>query len=189
MTYIYKVWTPQKYFKESVCLSVSVFTFEVPFKRLFAPTSQSWMSRNFKDSESFGKSNGKKWSQIWNILIIKGVKLPCNTFFYIFLLFCEFRLNLSFIINLIKFRRLEADFLVSVLLSASVKGCFVSRMQDFSLSYWFTIKSKLYDLNLKLYNTSQVSTPYKSGRLLIRKWQLYQNFSFLESSKCSLVPY
>ena len=29
----------------------------------FAPTSQSLMSKNFRDSESLGKSNMKKWSQ------------------------------------------------------------------------------------------------------------------------------
>ena len=45
-----------------VCLCVSLFTFEVPFKRLFASTSQSQMSKVFRDSESLGKSNGKKWS-------------------------------------------------------------------------------------------------------------------------------
>ena len=39
-----------------VCLSVRLFTFEVPFKRLYGPTI-------FRDSESLGKSNGKKWSQ------------------------------------------------------------------------------------------------------------------------------
>ena len=43
----------------SVCPSVRLFTFEVPFKRLFAPTSRSWMSNTFRDSESLGKSNGK----------------------------------------------------------------------------------------------------------------------------------
>ena len=48
----------------SVCLSVCLFTFEVPFKRLFAPTSRRRMSKIFRDSESLGKSNGKKWSQI-----------------------------------------------------------------------------------------------------------------------------
>ena len=48
----------------SVCLSVCLFTFEVPFNGLFAPTSQSQMSNIFTDSESLGKSNGKKWSQI-----------------------------------------------------------------------------------------------------------------------------
>ena len=48
----------------SVCLSVCVFTFEVPFKRLFAPTSQSRMSNIFRDSESLRKSSEKKWSHI-----------------------------------------------------------------------------------------------------------------------------
>ena len=52
----------------SICPSVRVFTFEVPFKRLFAPTSQSRMSNIFRDSESLGKSNGKTWPQIWTFL-------------------------------------------------------------------------------------------------------------------------
>ena len=49
-----------------VCVRVCVclFTFEVPFNGLFAPTSQSWKSNIFRDSECLGKSNGKKWSQI-----------------------------------------------------------------------------------------------------------------------------
>ena len=47
---------------------------EVPFKRFFAPTSQSQMSKTFRHSESFGKSNGKKCSQIWKLLLMKGVK-------------------------------------------------------------------------------------------------------------------
>ena len=58
----------------SVRLSVCVFTFEVPFKRLFAPTSQSRMSNYFRDSESLGKSNGKKWSQIGTFLFGSGLK-------------------------------------------------------------------------------------------------------------------
>ena len=62
----------------SVCLSVS------PSLRLcvcsllryclnffFAPTSRSWISTIFRDSESLGKSNGKKWSQIWTFLVWK----------------------------------------------------------------------------------------------------------------------
>ena len=49
----------------SVCPSVCVFNFEVPFKRLFAPSSQSRMSNTFRDSEFLGKSNEKKWSQTW----------------------------------------------------------------------------------------------------------------------------
>ena len=47
-----------------VCLSVCVFTFEVPFKYLFASTSQTRMSKFFRDLESSGKNNGKKWSYI-----------------------------------------------------------------------------------------------------------------------------
>ena len=39
----------------SVRLSVCLFTFEVPFNGLFAPTSQSRMSNIFRDSESLGK--------------------------------------------------------------------------------------------------------------------------------------
>ena len=56
--------------------SVRVFTFEVPFKRLFAPTSQSRMSNIFGDSESLGKSNGKKWSQIGTFWLEVFFKLP-----------------------------------------------------------------------------------------------------------------
>ena len=59
----------------SVWLSVCVFTFEVPIKRLFAPTSQSRTCKIFRDLDSL-KSNGKKWSQIWKLLIIKGLQLP-----------------------------------------------------------------------------------------------------------------
>ena len=49
-----------------VCLfvCVCVFTFEVPFNGLFSPTSRSWMSNIFRDSEFLGKSNGKKWCHI-----------------------------------------------------------------------------------------------------------------------------
>ena len=47
-----------------VHVSVCLFTFKVPFKRLFSPTSQSQMSKKTLDSESLGKSIGKKWSRI-----------------------------------------------------------------------------------------------------------------------------
>ena len=50
----------------SVCPCVCVFTFKVPLKRFFAPTSQSRMSKVFRDSES---RIGKK-------LLTKGVKSP-----------------------------------------------------------------------------------------------------------------
>ena len=39
----------------SVCLCVRMFTFDVPFKRLFAPTSRSRMSNIVRDSESLGE--------------------------------------------------------------------------------------------------------------------------------------
>ena len=39
----------------SVCLFVRLFTFEVPFKRLCALTSRSWMSKTFRDLKSLGK--------------------------------------------------------------------------------------------------------------------------------------
>ena len=60
----------------SVCPSVCLFSFEVPFNCLFAPTSQSHMSNIFKDSESFRKSNEKKWFQIRTFLLGSGLKLP-----------------------------------------------------------------------------------------------------------------
>ena len=57
-------------------MSFCAFTFEVPLKRLFDPTFQSWMSKIVRASESLGKSNGKKWSPIGQLLSIKGLKLP-----------------------------------------------------------------------------------------------------------------
>ena len=47
---------------------VSVCVFDVPFhvvyfEAYFSSTSRSQMSKNFTDSESLGKSAGKKWSQ------------------------------------------------------------------------------------------------------------------------------
>ena len=34
------------------------------------------MLNNFRDSESLGKSNGKKWSQIGTFLLASGLKSP-----------------------------------------------------------------------------------------------------------------
>ena len=80
-----------------VCLSVCVFTFEVLFKRLLAPTSISWMSNIFRDSKSLGRSNGKKWSQNW-----KNTNKGCKMAAYFFS--GEFRLTKSIIIKSIKSR-------------------------------------------------------------------------------------
>ena len=67
----------------SVCVSVCLFTFEVPFNGLFAPTSRSWMSNIFRDSESLGKSNRKKWSNIWTFLFGSGLKSPRKKSFFV----------------------------------------------------------------------------------------------------------
>ena len=48
-----------------------------------APTSQSQMSKTFRDSESVGKSNEKKWSQIGKLLLIKGVRSPRKKSFFL----------------------------------------------------------------------------------------------------------
>ena len=72
-----------------ICPSVRVFTFEVPFKHLFAPTSRSRMSNIFRDSKSLGKSNGKKWSQIWTFWLESCLKLPGNKSLF----FCWFCLT------------------------------------------------------------------------------------------------
>ena len=49
-----------------------------PFKHLFPPASWSPMSNNFRLSESLEKSNGRKWSPIWKLLLKKGVKSQRN---------------------------------------------------------------------------------------------------------------
>ena len=68
----------------SVWLYVRVFTFEVPFKHLFALIYQSQMSTIFRDSESLGKSNGKKWSHIWNFSLKVVLKSPRQKRFFFF---------------------------------------------------------------------------------------------------------
>ena len=77
-----------------VCLSVCLFTFEVPFNGLFAPTSRSRMSNIFRDSESLGKSNGKKWSNIWTFLFGNGLKSPRKKKGF-FCWFCRLYLNIT----------------------------------------------------------------------------------------------
>ena len=57
--------------------------FSVFFNGLFAPTFQSWLSNIFRDSESLGKSIGKKWSQIWTFLFENCLKsLRKKKFFF-----------------------------------------------------------------------------------------------------------
>ena len=59
------------------------FTFELQFKHHFAPTSQKLMSNFFKDSELLGKSSGKKWSQMWIVLLKNGLKMPWQKKFFL----------------------------------------------------------------------------------------------------------
>ena len=73
----------------SVCLSVCLFTFEVPLNGLFVPTSWSQMSNILRDSESLGKSYGKKWSNIWIFLFGSGLKSPREKKFF----FADFALQ------------------------------------------------------------------------------------------------
>ena len=81
-----------------------------PFKIFLPPLHEvQWFLK------SVGKSNGKKWYQIWKLLLIKYVKSPRKTKFV-------FLANLA----------LQAGFfLLLVLLSALVKIFFICRMQDF----------------------------------------------------------
>ena len=73
---------PMLSISRNVCLSVRVFdrvfvcvfTFEVSFKRLFDPTSRNRMSNIFRDLQSLGKSNGKKWSHFGTFLLRSGLK-------------------------------------------------------------------------------------------------------------------
>ena len=80
----------------SVRVSVCLFTFEVPFKRLFAPTSRSRMSNILRDSESLGKSNGKKWSQIWTFLFKNCLKSPRKKKVFFFTFFGLLRFSVFF---------------------------------------------------------------------------------------------
>ena len=72
--------------QKTVFFLSNFFTFEVPFNGLFAHTSQSWMSNIFWDSEFLGKSNGKKWSNIWTFLFGNGLKSPRKKSFFFLLI-------------------------------------------------------------------------------------------------------
>ena len=67
--------------------------FLVFFNGIFDPTSRSRMSNISRDSESLGKSNGKKWSQIWTFLFENGLESPRKKKFFssLFLVFFGFR--------------------------------------------------------------------------------------------------
>ena len=107
------VWKLYKIAAQKKVFFFTFFTFEVPFKGLFAPTSRSWRSNIFRDSESLRKSNRIKWSHIWTFLFGSGLKSPRKKKFF----FADFAL--------------VHPPMASMLLSASVERCFVSRMRDF----------------------------------------------------------
>ena len=60
--------------------------FSVFFNGVFDPTSRSQMSNIFRDSESLGKSNGKKWSNIWTFLFGSCLKSPRKKKFFFLLI-------------------------------------------------------------------------------------------------------
>ena len=63
-----------------VCVSVYLLTFEVLFKRLFAPTSQSRMSNISGDSESLEKEVVSEFNKI---TIKKRCKIAAHNFFFV----------------------------------------------------------------------------------------------------------
>ena len=72
-----------------VCVCVCLFVpfHVVYFEAYFAPTSQSRMSKVFRDSESLGKSAGKKRFQNWTFLLWSGLKSPRKkSFFFVLIL-------------------------------------------------------------------------------------------------------
>ena len=73
-----------------------VLVFLTSFNGIFTPTSHSLMYKLFRFSESLGKSNWKKVSQIWKLLLIKGVKSPLQKKFFkfFFFLICSLCLNI-----------------------------------------------------------------------------------------------
>ena len=73
----------------SVCLCVSLFDdpfHVVYFEAYFAPTSQSRMSKIFRDLESLGKSARKKWSKNGTFLLGSGLKSPRKKSFFFLLI-------------------------------------------------------------------------------------------------------
>ena len=60
-----------------------ILVFLTLFNGLFAPTSQSPMSKNLDFWSPWGKNNGKKWSLIWKLLLINGVKSPRKKKFFL----------------------------------------------------------------------------------------------------------
>ena len=62
----------------SVCLFVCLFTFDVPFKRLFAPTSQSRMSNILEIQNPWGKVMERSGLRLEHFYL--EAVLNCQTF-------------------------------------------------------------------------------------------------------------
>ena len=77
------------------CPYVCTSHFLTPLNDLFAPTSWSPISKLFKFSESLGKSNGEKWSQLWKYFLIKGKKLLGQKKFFYWFFFLIYSLCLN----------------------------------------------------------------------------------------------
>ena len=75
--------TKKSFFSPLFSLFFDLLRFSVFFNGLFAPTSRSRMSNIFRDSKSLGKSNGKKWSQIWTFWFENGLKSPRKKSFFL----------------------------------------------------------------------------------------------------------
>ena len=66
-----------------VCMCVCLSLLPIyALRYMFAPTSRSRMSKIFSDSESLGKSSGKKWSQNRTFLLGSGLKSSRNKKFF-----------------------------------------------------------------------------------------------------------
>ena len=90
------------------------------------------MSNIFRDSESLGKSNGKKWSNIWTFVFGSGLKSPHKKKFFFADSALQNMVETTLHDGLLGFWVfLVHPPMASVLWSASVKRCFVSRMRDF----------------------------------------------------------
>ena len=74
-------------------MSVRLFTFEVPFNGLFAPTSRSRMSNIFRDSESLGKVMERSGLRYEHFLFENCLKSTRKTKFFslLFSVFFGFR--------------------------------------------------------------------------------------------------
>ena len=132
------------------------------------------MSNIFRDSESLGKSNGEKWSNIWTFLFGSGLKLPRKKKFF----FADFALQ-----NMVETTLPDGllgfwVFLVHppmalVLLSASVERCFVSRMRNFLVettwrldNRWNVLRAGFCDSHKFLRKTITQSLNWRVKRML-----------------------